>query len=278
MKTDLWMPIFIGDYLKDTRHLTTEEHGVYFLILMEIWNKGGWVEKKYCPKISLLSQKTFSKRWENLKQFFIEKDGFISQKRALKEIQKSQTIKEIRTKIGKLGGRPKTNRLTKRKPNENQKVNQNETKTKPNSKPNQNQNITPSPSHINNTSIIEGSRPHKQVLEDVIVFFGMSPATKSDWSRVGKLARDFGQKGMTLRSLKIRADLYRKEWPNITLTPEALLKHWDHFGEKERKILEAEQRKIEEEQKRRQEMEEIPDPTPEEKEAFSSNWRNALNG
>lgn len=39
-KTDTYMPVVIGDYLKDTMRLTTEQHGAFFLILMDYWTKG----------------------------------------------------------------------------------------------------------------------------------------------------------------------------------------------------------------------------------------------
>ena len=39
-KTDIWMPLYIGDILADTSHLDAERFGCYMLWLMHYWRKG----------------------------------------------------------------------------------------------------------------------------------------------------------------------------------------------------------------------------------------------
>jgi len=90
VKTDIWMPIYIGDYLADTSRLTTEQHGAYLLLLMDYWRSGKLPnDDAVLMQITKLSPNAWSNAQAILKQFFIIEDGFLIHKRVEAELEKS---------------------------------------------------------------------------------------------------------------------------------------------------------------------------------------------
>ena len=75
-KADIWMPLYIGDYLADTTRLTTEQHGAYLLLIMDYWRNGAPPDDD-----SILGNitKMLPKDWRRVKSavmhFFEKKDG-----------------------------------------------------------------------------------------------------------------------------------------------------------------------------------------------------------
>jgi len=91
-KTDAWMPLWIGDYLADTQHLTRDEHGAYLLLMMAYWRNGGPLIDDDRRLAAIV--KASPEEWKGLRQvlaeFFLVAAGFWSQKRLNEELSSSQ--------------------------------------------------------------------------------------------------------------------------------------------------------------------------------------------
>lgn len=84
------MPLFTDAYLADTRHLTTEEHGAYLLLMMEAWRRPECSLPDDDVLLARLSGLTPS-RWKEVRPVIIafwKRDGrkkSLTQKRLLRE-------------------------------------------------------------------------------------------------------------------------------------------------------------------------------------------------
>jgi uncharacterized protein YdaU (DUF1376 family) len=97
-----WMPLYVGDYLGDTGHLTTTQHGAYLLLMMHYWRKGELPDDdRQLSKIAKLPLKTWCEYRAILQDFFY--DGW-KHKRIDVELQKMMRVSAQRAIAGQKGG------------------------------------------------------------------------------------------------------------------------------------------------------------------------------
>jgi uncharacterized protein YdaU (DUF1376 family) len=104
-KTDTWMPLYVTDYLGDTMHLTTEQHGAYMLLLMACWKGDGRIPNDD-GRLAAITRLP-ANRWRacriTLLKFFEIADDFITHKRVVKERARAKALSEKRSEVGKKG-------------------------------------------------------------------------------------------------------------------------------------------------------------------------------
>lgn len=91
-KSDIWMPLYIGDYLADTQLLTTEQHGAYLLLIMAYWKNGGAIpnDDAVLAKVCGLSLRRFKSQKKTLLNFFKVSENELLMPRIDEEIKKAE--------------------------------------------------------------------------------------------------------------------------------------------------------------------------------------------
>lgn len=96
-----WMPIYISDYLGDTQRLTTEQHGAYFLLLMDYWRNGRPpADDAVLASITKLALPAWKKAKPLIMAFFSVERGHLVHKRVESELKKAATNVEQRRAAG----------------------------------------------------------------------------------------------------------------------------------------------------------------------------------
>lgn len=84
-----YFPVYIGDYLKDTMHLSGEEHGPYLLLIFACATSGGRVPDDDA-KLAAIAR-TPIRRWKAMRPtiaaFFEVKDGWWTHHRVVRELE-----------------------------------------------------------------------------------------------------------------------------------------------------------------------------------------------
>lgn len=96
-RPDTWMPLYIGDYLADTRRLSTLEHGAYLLIIMDYWRNGPPPDDdKKLALIAGLSPIQWKKMSETIRSFFTKNHQCLHHKRIDAEIAHASEVSDKR--------------------------------------------------------------------------------------------------------------------------------------------------------------------------------------
>ncbi len=104
-KVDIWMPLYVGDYLGSTSHLSTEEHGAYLLLLMHYWKTGKPFsdDDRKLANITRLSLDD----WLNIKpticEFFVIDNGKWSQQRLERDRRRAIHNRRVASEKGRKG-------------------------------------------------------------------------------------------------------------------------------------------------------------------------------
>lgn len=101
-----FMQLYVADYLGDTRHLTTEQHGAYLLLLMTMWRAGGRLpnEDKKLARITGCTSSRWAKIKPEVTEFFSVDGEEITHKRLMFELEKAQEKSIKRSVSGTQGG------------------------------------------------------------------------------------------------------------------------------------------------------------------------------
>lgn len=107
-KTDIWMPLYVADYLADTTRLTTEQHGAYLLLIMDYWRNGPLPDDDAAlSNITRLPTATWKKHRPAIARMFSIEGGEWRHKRVDDEYAKAIAFREKQKANGAKGGRPR---------------------------------------------------------------------------------------------------------------------------------------------------------------------------
>lgn len=105
-RPDTWMPLYIGDYLRDTGRLTTEGHGAYLLLIMDYWTSGAPLpdDDDQLAAITKLPPRDWKRLRPVIGRYFEIGNGAWAHKRIDAEMAKAAAKTEKRAQAGKRGG------------------------------------------------------------------------------------------------------------------------------------------------------------------------------
>ncbi len=102
-----WMPLYVADYLADTGHLSTTDHGAYLLLIMHYWQNGALPDdERKLARICRLAPEEWALARETLAGLFGDR---WSHKRIDVELVRTEERYRKRVEAGRKGGLARAN-------------------------------------------------------------------------------------------------------------------------------------------------------------------------
>lgn len=95
-----YMQFYVPDYLADTIHLTTEEHGAYLLLIFNYWQTGKAIPKNRLARVAGLSPKKWEEVAPIISEFFEEQGEKWFHARIEADLQSVRESQEKKIKAG----------------------------------------------------------------------------------------------------------------------------------------------------------------------------------
>ncbi len=103
-----WMPLYVADYLRDTRHLDASEHGAYLLLIMQYWTIGSLPsDDSRLARIACMSEAEWKKAKTVIEPFF---DRGWRHKRIDEELAEARQLSSAAQHAGLASGRSRRTR------------------------------------------------------------------------------------------------------------------------------------------------------------------------
>lgn len=105
-----YMQLYVADYLADTMHLNTEEHGAYMLLMFNYWQTGKPIPKTRLAAIARLSNDRWTTVEVSLNEFFNDTGTHWEHKRIEADLLMCKEAQEQRSKAGKASAEARKNK------------------------------------------------------------------------------------------------------------------------------------------------------------------------
>jgi len=96
-----YIQLYTADYLADTMHLTTEEHGAYLLLIFNYWQTGKAIPKKRLQKIARVPNDRWPSVEDSLSEFFSDDGENWVHDRIERDLEAVKEAQEQRVRAGK---------------------------------------------------------------------------------------------------------------------------------------------------------------------------------